>query len=232
MNIDELNELVRGGESDRVEFKKTTGQRSEGVRTVCAMLNGVGGFVLFGVTPAGKAAGQIVATQTVEEVHNELRKIEPPAFPDVETVALGNSNSVIALRVPSGVGPYVYDGRPYMRNGPTTIVMPQAIYERKLLERTHAANRWENQPAEGVALEGLDRAEVTRTVEEAIRRGRMEDPGTRGTRELLVGLRLIRDSGASRRTVHDNLRILLQLDLVDLRGERRWARWMLKGASP
>lgn len=191
MNTEELHELVRSGESDRVEFKKTTGQRSEGVRTVCAMLNGVGGFVLFGVTPASKVVGQIVATQMLEDVHNELRRIEPPAFPDVETVVLGNGSSVIALRVPSGVGPYAYNGRPYMRNGPTTIVMPQSIYERKLLERSHATNRWENQPAEGVALDELDRAEVARTVDEAIRRGRMEDPSTRNIRELLVGFRLI-----------------------------------------
>jgi ATP-dependent DNA helicase RecG len=35
----------------------------------------------------------------------------------------------------------------------------------------------------------------------------------------------------ARRTVQDNLRLLLQLDLVDRRGERRWARWMLKGTS-
>jgi ATP-dependent DNA helicase RecG len=191
MNTEELNELVRGGESDRVEFKKTTGQRSEGVRTVCAMLNGVGGFVLFGVTPAGKVVGQVVTTHTLEEVHNELRKIEPPAFPDVETVPLGDGNRVIALRVPSGVGPYACDGRPYMRNGPTTIVMPQAIYGRKLLERSHATNRWENRPAEGVTFDELDRAEVTRTVDEAIRRSRMEDPGTRNIREVLVGFRLI-----------------------------------------
>jgi ATP-dependent DNA helicase RecG len=39
-------------------------------------------------------------------------------------------------------------------------------------------------------------------------------------------------SGTSRRTVQDNLRLILQLDLVDLRGERRWARWMLKGTPP
>src|SRR5712691_8129203 len=105
MKLQELNELVRGGESDRVEFKKK-GQRSEGTRTVCAMLNGVGGFVLFGVTPAGKVAGQVVTTQTLEDVHNELRKLEPPAFPDVETVVLPEGNSVLALRVPSDGGPY------------------------------------------------------------------------------------------------------------------------------
>lgn len=173
MNAQELMELVQRGETEGVEFKKTTGQRSEGMRTVCAMLNGGGGFVLFGVTVAGKVAGQMVTTQTLEEIHNELRRIEPAAFPDVETVALEGGSSVIALRVPSGGGPYPYDGRAYMRNGPTTIVMPQAIYERKLLERSHASNRWENQVAEGLAVEDLDRAEVTRTVEEAIRRGRM-----------------------------------------------------------
>src|SRR5439155_13534810 len=100
---------------------------------------------------------------------------------------------IIAVRVPSGGGPYTYDGRAYMRNGPTTIVMPQAIYERKLLERSHATNRWENQPAEGLTADDLDRAEITRTVDEAIRRSRMEDPGTRNRHDLLTGLRLIRD---------------------------------------
>jgi DNA-binding IclR family transcriptional regulator len=37
---------------------------------------------------------------------------------------------------------------------------------------------------------------------------------------------------APRRSVQGNLHLLLQLDLVELRGERRWARWMLKGTPP
>lgn len=193
MNLDELSELVQGGESDRVEFKKTTGQRSEGTRTVCAMLNGLGGFVLFGVTSAGKVTGQLLATTTLEDVHNELRRIEPPAFPDVETVALPNGHCVIVLRVPGGGGPFTYDGRPYLRNGPTTATMPQPVYERKLLERMHASHRWENRTAEGVSLDDLDATEITRTVDEAIRRGRMSEPGTREPRDLLVGLNLIHE---------------------------------------
>jgi hypothetical protein len=36
-------------------------------------------------------------------------------------------------------------------------------------------------------------------------------------------------SGVSKRTVQDNLRLLLELGLVDRQGERRWARWLLKG---
>jgi ATP-dependent DNA helicase RecG len=193
MNLPELNELVRLGESERVEFKKTTGQRSEAMRTVCAMLNGAGGFVLFGVTPSGNVVGQTVSTHTLEEIHNDLRKIEPPAFPDVETVALPGGNSVILLRVPGGGGPYAYDGRPYLRNGPTTIVMPQPVYERKLLERMQPWRRWENQPAQGYALADLDHAEITRTVDEAVRRRRMDEPGTRDLGELLVGLQLVQE---------------------------------------
>src|SRR5262245_794019 len=161
------------------------------MRTVCALLNGLGGFVLFGVTAAGKIVGQIVTTQTLEEVHNELRRIEPPAFPDVETVTLVNGHTVIALRVPGGGGPYTYDGRPYLRNGPTTIQMPQPRYERLLLERMHGAHRGENRPASGVTLDDLDHGEIVTTVDEAVRRGRLAEPGTRDVERLLIGLGLI-----------------------------------------
>lgn len=192
MNVDELNEIVQGGESQTVEFKKNTGQLREGMRTTCAMLNGKGGFILFGVTDAGAARGQDVATKTLEDIHNDLRKFDPPAFPDVEVVSLTNGKKVIALSVPGG-GLYEYDGRAYMRNGPTTIRMPRSIRERKLLERSHPLSRWENQFAEGVTFDDLDRAEVLRTVDEAIRRGRMDDPGARNVPDLLAGLQVTRE---------------------------------------
>jgi ATP-dependent DNA helicase RecG len=185
--------LVASGESERLEFKRTTGQRTEAMRTVCGMLNALGGFVLFGVKENGQIIGQAVSTHTLEEIANELRRIEPPAFPDVETVELANGNTVIALRVPGGGGPYTYDGRAYLRNGPTTSLMPQRRYERLLLERLHAAQRWENRPAEGITVADLDRAEILRTIDEAIRRQRMDDPGTRDIHQLLLGLNLIHE---------------------------------------
>lgn len=118
MNIEELNEVVRGGESQTVEFKKNTGQLHEGMRTACAMLNGKGGFVLFGVTDSGVVRGQDVATKTLEDIHNDLRKFDPPAFPDVETVPLADGKQVIVLNVPSGGGLYEYDGRAYHAQRP------------------------------------------------------------------------------------------------------------------
>jgi ATP-dependent DNA helicase RecG len=81
LNLKELKQLVKKGESDRLEFKKTTGQRTAAVKTVCAMLNSSGGFVIFGVTDKGEIIGQKVSTKTIEDISNEIRKIEPPAFP-------------------------------------------------------------------------------------------------------------------------------------------------------
>jgi ATP-dependent DNA helicase RecG len=48
MNLKELRAVVAKGESDRVEFKRSTGQPTEGAKTVCALANGLGGLVRFG----------------------------------------------------------------------------------------------------------------------------------------------------------------------------------------
>ena len=95
---------------------------------------------------------------------------------------------MIALRIPGGSGLFMYDGRPDHRGGPTTRRMPIQVYERRLLERMHASARWENQPTDNVSIGDLDEREITRTVEEAIRRQRLDDPGTRDPAELLLGL--------------------------------------------
>jgi ATP-dependent DNA helicase RecG len=62
-----------------------------------------------------------------------------------------------------------------------------------LLERVHGEQRWENPPVEQWAVADLDAAEIARTIDEAIRRGRMEDPGTREPASVLRGLGLIRN---------------------------------------
>ena len=65
-------------------------------------------------------------------------------------------------------------------------------YARMLFERMHGEQRWENQPAVGWSVEDLDVAEVRRTVAEAVRRGRLEEPPSREPSDLLRGLGLLR----------------------------------------
>ena len=57
MIIEQVTALAASGEYERLEFKETTGTRSEAAMTVCAFLNRGGGQVLFGVTLAEAVVG-------------------------------------------------------------------------------------------------------------------------------------------------------------------------------
>ena len=62
MELETLNDIknliTSDTETDKIEFKKTTGQLERGMETLCAFLNQEGGTVLFGVTDEGKITGQ------------------------------------------------------------------------------------------------------------------------------------------------------------------------------
>ncbi len=194
MTADEIKAMAASGESETLEMKSTTRLRREATRTVCAMLNQNGGQLLFGVNPNGKVIGQQVSDRTIEEMSEELRRIDPPAFPSIERVRVTPDREVVMVRVsPGATKPYRYRGEAYRRMGNTTVQMSAEEYNHMLLERLHSDQRWENQPAVGWSVDDLDIEEIQRTVYEAVQKGRMDDPGTRDPKDLLRGLKLYRD---------------------------------------
>lgn len=194
MTLDEVRDIADGGESAQVEFKRSTGTLDAAMKTVCAMLNGSGGYVLIGVRDDGSILGQEVADATRRDVARELRQIDPQVVLEPEVVPVDDKRAVIVLSVPGDrLGPYMYDGRPYVRQSATTEQMDQSTYEQRLVERRDPRRRWEARPAEGVTVGDLDASEITRTVSAAIDRGRMQEPGTRDPGDLLRGLGLLRD---------------------------------------
>ena len=125
--------------------------------------------MLFGVEPDGRIAGQQVGERTIEEVAQELGEIDPPVFPSVERVPIGNGREVLVVSVPTGQSrPYSYRRQAYRRVGNTSPAMSRDEYNRVLLERLHAETRWENQPASDWAVSDLDEEEIRRTLEEEI----------------------------------------------------------------
>ena len=194
MTPEQIEVLVASSESETLEFKETTRTRREAARTVCAMLNQRGGHVLFGVTPDGRALGQQVSDRTMEEVSAELRRIDPPAFPTLERIGVRAGFEVVAVTVGQGPSrPYRYGDAAWRRIGNTTVAMSADEYNRMLFERMHVEQRWENQPAVGWSVDDLDVGEIRRTVAEAVRRGRLDEPPSREPTDLLRGLGLLRD---------------------------------------
>jgi ATP-dependent DNA helicase RecG len=191
MTHEQIEAWAKAGESETLEFKKTTGERKEASQSLCAMLNHRGGRVLFGVDPSRVVRGQQVVDKTLEDVAQEIKEIDPPVFPTIERVVVATGREVLVVSVTQGQGrPYSYKGRAYKRVGNTSLLMSREEYNRMLLERLHGDVRWENQVAEGWTAGDLDATEIVRTVEEGIRRGRMEDPGNREPADLLRGLSL------------------------------------------
>ncbi|MCL4741558.1 MAG: putative DNA binding domain-containing protein [Phycisphaerales bacterium] len=198
-SVEQLKKWVAAGESELLEFKRSTGTRREAVQTLCAMLNTRGGRVLIGIEPSGRVVGQQVGARTLDELSREIGEIEPPAFPHVERVPIADDRDVLVITVPQGATrPYVVRGTAYRRVGATTVTLSRDEYNAMLMERLHSERRWENETADGWATDDLDAAEITRTIEEAIRRGRQNDPGTRDAESLLRGLGLMRDGGITR----------------------------------
>ena len=199
MTPNQLADVIAGGESEVVEFKRSTGEADTGARAVCAMLNHRGGRVLFGVAANGSLAGQFVGANTIDRLAQRLRDIDPPAFPSIDRVPVGGGKEVLVVTVGRGQsGPYTYRHTPYRRVGSSNEALSQAAFNSLLLEKLHAEQRWENEPARDWTVADLDEREIRRTVDEAVRRGRLEDPGTRNIPALLRGLGVLKDDGLLR----------------------------------
>ena len=77
INIDYIQQIAENHEGVDVEFKETTGQLDRGMETLCGMLNGNGGMVIFGIKNSGKIVGQEIGDKTTRMIGEALRRFEP-----------------------------------------------------------------------------------------------------------------------------------------------------------
>lgn len=191
LNLQELRALVERGESEKLEFKRSTSELEAGMRTATGFLNsGVGGHILLGVNNDGRIPGMDVSDRTLQNVANGIHLIEPAAGIRVEQILVSERGTVIALVVPSSDRVHTYRGVPYQRVANTTGRMQQGAFERRMVEQAHRSERWEALPAVGCTIADLDHEEIRRTVNEAVRRQRLPDLETQDLAELLLGLGL------------------------------------------
>lgn len=200
MTPERIVALVAEGESETLEFEETTGQLREAAQAVCAMLNHRGGQVLFGVRPDGVVAGQEVGKETLDDIAREFQRIEPAAYPGIVRIGLESGRSVVVVTTAPGPSrPYSVRGRSYRRVGSANIQLSREEYNRMLLERLHPERRWEKEPAPGWEVADLDTNEIIRTVDEAVRRGRLSEPEDRTPVAMLRGLGLLGEDDSLRR---------------------------------
>ncbi|HEC92018.1 MAG TPA: ATP-binding protein [Candidatus Atribacteria bacterium] len=65
----DIKKIIEKGESERVEFKKSTAQLEKALKSICAFLNHKGGVIYFGIDN-GKVVGQEVSDNTMITISN------------------------------------------------------------------------------------------------------------------------------------------------------------------
>lgn len=187
MELEEIKLLAQKGESDILEFKKSTAKLKDAFQTLCGMLNGLGGKVLIGVTDSGKIVGQTISDNTKKEIAEYVKKIEPSANIVIEYMTCRRNLSVIILTALSGQNiqkPYVYDGRPYQRIESTSVIMKQSKYHEMLFLKKSCFNEWET--AAGVSTCELDINQIRKMIKLGINIGRIPESSVHETHEEIL----------------------------------------------
>lgn len=124
MTLEEIKKLVQSGESNKLEFKRSTGLLRSALETACAFLNSEGGIILFGVTDDKRLVGQEVSDKTKREIASEIAKISPIPNIDISYIPLQKENTyIVAFNIiaENDHKPHTCDGRAYLRNQSSTI---------------------------------------------------------------------------------------------------------------
>ncbi|MEA3283006.1 MAG: putative DNA binding domain-containing protein [Euryarchaeota archaeon] len=93
MNKSEFEKLIEKGESEIVEFKKSTAQLDKSLKSVCSFLNHKGGVVYFGVDKS-TIVEQDVSDRTLKSISQKVRqKIKPETSPEIKVLKIGEKKN-------------------------------------------------------------------------------------------------------------------------------------------
>lgn len=160
---EELLELKKYLESERVEFKPSTAQSSPIRRSICAFANdlpgkGHTGVIFVGLNDDGSCAGLDITDEVLKRLSDWALGGDILPRPDVEVYRIeidGCDVAVVEVR-PSGQPPVRYRGQVWVRVG-TTNRGATPEQEQRLAERRRAYDLpLDHRPVDGASVKDLD----------------------------------------------------------------------------
>ena len=188
--------LIREGESETVEFKRSFGR--ETLETLCAFANTEGGIVLIGVDDAGVVTGCQASKIVLRDWANQIAQATG-LHPSIKTTTLKNM-AVIAIQIPeSHMKPVLLQGRSYKRSGSTTRQMGVEEIAGAALSRLGVT--WDSVPENRASLSDISIPKVKAFIEMANRKKRRPVPAGTSPMELLKKLKLVSGGEPTRAAV-------------------------------
>ena len=194
LNRASVEALAKAGESETVEFKKSTAEHERASKTVCGMANQRGGVVLFGVAPDGRIPGQQVSERTLERLAQSLDDIRPHPSYTLQQVLLDGDREVLAITVDRGADrPYRHRGVAFIRVGAVTQALSEERAQQITVETRHTSNRWETEVSP-LTINVLDDAEIVAAVRDGVLLGRIPPDASTDVVDVLHRFNLL-DNG-------------------------------------
>ena len=152
MNQKQLKELIKQGESQYLDFKRTPANIG---KDICGFANTNDGIILVGVSDDGKPVG--VSDKKEEDVANAAYSLDKPVYPEIEKIK-SNGKTVLMVKVKKSSELHTYKGYGYKRIGSTN--KPMSIEE--LVKRANELGivKFDSQVCKESTLEDIDDEKV------------------------------------------------------------------------
>jgi len=188
-----LKKLLPKGESETLEFKKSTAEWKEIIEAISAFSNTEGGKIIVGISKSGKLLGADVGKDTIERLTNQIsQNTDPKIHPRIIIEKINGKPTIIIEVKESSDHLVLAFGRPFKRVGKSTVRMSKDEYEKLILEKHKEKLYFDSQICKGVTLKDINKNEVKRFIEKAGFERRIEINPNIAVEEVLEKLNLIK----------------------------------------
>src|SRR3989440_6487129 len=161
----ELQKLIKGGETNTIEFKLAAPRAVEMAERLCGMANAQGGMVIIGVKDA---LHEIVGVpdhrigETLDVILRAVRQMIKPELvldpPEPEIYTVSGKKLVVATVKPSHGPVYQAHGIYWVRRGTHTVSL--GLSELLEMANDRGLVDWEHQPVRNATMEDIDLEKV------------------------------------------------------------------------
>jgi ATP-dependent DNA helicase RecG len=169
-----ITKLTSDGESETLEFKKSTSELKEGVISIAAILNKhQKGTLYFGIKNDGTVTGQEISEKTLRDISKSISdSIEPKIYPEISKVHIEGKPCVVG-QFHGGSIPYFAFGRAYIRVSDADRQLSAREIERLILKKNRDRIKWESEPSE-FSISKVDESAVSDYIKRANTAGRID----------------------------------------------------------
>ncbi|MEA3431527.1 MAG: putative DNA binding domain-containing protein [candidate division WOR-3 bacterium] len=188
----EIRKYISQSESETLEFKKSTGEWKELIKTISAFANTRGGHILIGISDKERVQGIRIGKRTVEDLTNKIKEnTDPKIFPGISVKKIERKEVILIKVEESKFKPVFAFNRVYKRVGKSTVRVTSEEIRKMALENKKIY--WDEQICEGAKLEDIDEEKVKWYLDRRAEIRMVEKPEKMNLKTLLLNIKAAKE---------------------------------------